>query len=184
MLLVVGTGHHYQFGAGVHFGGDCCTEADETAFAEMLRELTDAYAVQVIAEELNLQALKEVGKSTSVMQTVATALAIPHLFCDPNRQERQQLGIRTESDIRMSVFPKTLTEDVVQALTVESWRRRELEWLRRLDAVKSKRVLFVCGANHISTLTPLAQTQGFGVKVVHIAWRPYPSLKSLGSQSR
>jgi len=170
MLLVIGTGHHYQLGAGVRFGDDYCTEEDAMAFANLLRELTVTHGVHVLAEELNQQALEEVDKNTSVVQMVAAEQAMPHLFCEPDRQERHQLGIRTENDIRISAFPKTLTEDVVQALSTESWRHREMEWLRRLDAVKSEVVLFVCGANHIPTFVPLAQEQGFAITVVHAAW--------------
>lgn len=170
LLLVVGTGHHYQFGAGVHFGDDCCTEECEVAFTKMLRELTVAHGIRLLAEELNQQALEEVDKNTSVVQAIAAELSIPHLFCDPDRQERYDLGIKTENDIRISAFPKTLPEDVVQTLCAESWRRRELEWLRRLDAVKSKVVLFVCGANHVPTFVPMALAQGIAIKVAHTAW--------------
>jgi len=170
MLYVIGTGHHYQFGTGVRFGEGHCTEADQTAFAEMLRNLTTKLAIQVLAEELNGQALEEVGKTTSVLQLVAAERAVPHLFCEPDRRERGPLGIRGENEIRISSFPNRLDEEAVQTLVAESWRRRELEWLRRLDAVRSKNVLFVCGARHISTFVQLALDKGFGCTVVHAAW--------------
>jgi len=170
MLFIVGTDHNYQFGAGVRYGEDHCSEADQAAFAHMLRDLATTLAAEVLAEELNGQALEEVGRTKSVMQLVAAEGAIPHLFCEPDRQERRILGIRVDNEIRISAFPKVLDEHTVQALVSESWRRRELEWLRRLDTVRSKNVLFVCGAQHISTFASLAREHGFECKVVHAAW--------------
>jgi len=170
MLYIVGTGHHYQFGAGARFGQDHCTESDESEFAQMLRDLFTSAAADVLAEELNQQALEEVGRGKSVMQLIAAELSASHMFCEPDRAERVNLGIRVENEIRISAFPKTVDEEVVQTLSAESWRRREQEWLRRLDAVKSKNVIFVCGADHIATFVPLAQEQGFKCNVVHYHW--------------
>jgi hypothetical protein len=172
MLHIAGTSHHYQFGAGVRFGPDHCTEADERAFVELLHNLAHSCAAEVFAEELNQQALAEVGKTSSVMQLVAATLKLPHLFCEPDRAERTALKIMDENEIRFSVFPKRLDEAVVQARAAESWRRREQEWLQRLVIAKSKNVVFVCGANHISTFVPLAQAEGFECKVVHAHWQP------------
>lgn len=170
MLYIIGTSHHYQFGAGVRFGRSYCTEADQSALAEMLRDLAVSFSAEVLAEELNQRALTEVEKTASVMQSVAAELAIPHLFCEPDRAERVNLGIRDENEIRISAFPDKLDEAVVQRLVVESWRRREKEWLRRLVVAKTKNVVFVCGADHIETFVPLAQEQGFECKVLHANW--------------
>ena len=170
MLYIVGTGHHYQFGTGARFGQDCCTEPDERAFAQMLRDLIATVGGEVLAEELNQQALEEVGKTISVMQRIATEASAPHIFCEPDRAERVKLGIKDENEIRISAFPRSLDEALVQSLAADSWRRREQEWLLRLDAVKSKNVILVCGANHIATFVPLAQEQGFDCKVMHVNW--------------
>lgn len=171
MLFIVGTGHHFQFGAGVSFGHDHCTEANQSSFAEMLRNLTMACRADILAEELNQQALAEMGRTASVVQLVATELAIPHLFCEPDRAERIVLGIMDENEIRISAFPKSVEEATVQTLVAESWRRREEEWLRRLIELKSKNIVFVCGACHVSTFVSLAMEQGFECQVAHANWK-------------
>lgn len=170
MLHIIGTGHHYQFGSSVRFGNYRCSAEDQNAFARLLRDLATSCVADVLAEELNPQALEEVGKTTSVMQLVAAELAIPHLFCEPDRTERAKLGIRDENEIRVSSFPNDLHESVVQSLLAESWRRREQEWLRRLVGARSKNVVFVCGSEHISTFVAFAQQQGVQCKVVDDSW--------------
>lgn len=171
MLHIVGTGHHYQFGTGAQFGRDRCSKSDERAFAFMLRILASSVAAEVFAEELNAQALTEVGKDRSVVQALAMELSRDHMFCEPDRQERVSLGIKMENDIRISAFQESLDEDAVQELVVESWRRREQEWLRRLQPLRSRTVIFICGANHIESFVPLAREYGHECQVVHANWR-------------
>jgi hypothetical protein len=171
MLYIIGTSHHYQFGAGVRFGQDECTVADQSAFTEMLYDVIASFGGEVLAEEANQQAIEEVGKKTSVVQQVATQKAVPRMFCEPDRAERVTLGIRNENQIRIAAYPGELEEAEVQKQVADSWRLREQEWLRRLEDVKSKIVVFVCGANHVLTFVPLAEEQGFVCKVVHADWQ-------------
>jgi hypothetical protein len=169
-LHIVGTGHHYQFGAGISFGGFSCSAKDHIVFAKMLRKLATSVAAETIAEEANEQALRDVGSRASVPQLVAHKLKIFHLFCDPDRTERQLLGIHEENMIRVSAFPEMLNEATVQQLSAQSWRRREEEWLRRLNNIKATRIIFICGAEHIATFPALAVQRGFQVVVEHATW--------------
>jgi hypothetical protein len=137
---------------------------------QMLRDLSVSCSAEAIAEELNEQALQEVGSDASVPQLLARELNIPHLFCDPDRTERLALGIRDENSIRISAFPKDLDEESVRILIDESWKRREEEWIRRLRGLAVSRLVFVCGADHISTFAPLATEHGFQVSVAHRDW--------------
>ena len=167
---IVGTGHHYQLGAGFAFGGFQCTTEDQAAFLSMLRELVQREFLGAVAEELNQQALQEAGGSRSVPQALAAELGLPHLFCEPDRTERTQLGIRDENSIRISAFPKTLDATIVQRLAAESWRLWEEEWLKRLVRLNSSRTLFVCGANHVGPFVARATDHGFQVVVSHANW--------------
>lgn len=150
---------------------DVCSSEDHAAFAQVLKELALSFDVGAIAEELNQQALEEVGSQVSVPQLVAAELQLPHLFCEPNRAERASMGIRAENEIRLSRFPDTLDEPTIKRLVAESWRLREDEWLRRLRELTADRVLFVCGADHIATFVPLARNGGVLVNVAHEDWQ-------------
>ena len=170
LLYVVGTSHHYQFGAGIRFGEYTCSTDDQVAFSQMLRSLAVSKSVEVIAEELNEQALQEVGSKISIPKLLAQELRLQHIFCEPNRVERTNMGIFDENEIRISVFPNTLDEVAVQKLVKESWERREEEWIHRLSGIVASRLIFVCGSNHIVTFVPLVAERGFQPIVVHENW--------------
>ncbi|MBK1888448.1 hypothetical protein Undi14_00275 [Undibacterium sp. 14-3-2] len=171
-LHIVGTGHHYQFGAGMKFGAYECTLEDQAVFLAMLRSLAESVKADAIAEELSEQSLSEVGATASVPQLLARGLGLVHLFCDPNRDERRTLGIFDDNAIRLSGFPsKKPDETEIQRRIDESCRFREEEWLRRLQALPSSQILFVCGANHVNTFQLLAIDAGFKVSVAYADWK-------------
>lgn len=167
---VIGTGHHYQFGAGVKFGQVECSSADAHAFAEYLLQLAKTTRARLIAEELNFQALHEVGASISVPQQVAALLCISHLFCEPDREERASLGIMDENTVRALAFMEHLPEPVIQARLQDHWRRREEEWHKRIAQAALSPVLFVCGSNHSNTFSELLRTHGVEVTVEQGNW--------------
>lgn len=170
-LHIVGTGHHYQYGSGRSFGGYICTDEDEAAFAETLRVVAQRVSADLIAEELNIQALHEMGADRSVPQSVASALHLPHLFCEPNRTERLTLGIYEDTAILVSAFPEQVSEAEFLRLSADSWRRREEEWCRRLCLSAAQRIVFICGSDHIASFPSLAETKGFIVTIAERDWK-------------
>lgn len=171
-IHIVGTGHHYQFGAEASFGACKCTHADADAFVGMLRQLIKQSSIDVLVEELNQQALQEIACSRPVVQSLAAELALPHLFCDPNRAERVSLGIQDENEIRARASFKSLPEQEVERRVAKSRDLREEEWWKRITFLDSSRVLLVCGANHVSTVSARAAHHGFQATVAHEDWKP------------
>jgi hypothetical protein len=169
-LFIVGTAHHLQYGAGITFGGQLCTESGQVAFEQLLRKLCSEVSADTIAEELSQQSMKEVGSIESVPHIIAKEAGLPHIFCDPNREERRQLGILDENEIRMSKWPKVFEEPGVQRLLAESNRRREAEWLRRIQEMNGARVILVCGAIHSDAVAQLAQSRLFKATIIHRDW--------------
>ncbi len=167
---VVGTGHHFQFGSGVKFGRDECTLEQAQAFSAYLLGLAETIGAKLVAEELNLQALQEVGASISVPQQVAAFLRIAHLFCEPNREERASLGIMEENALRALGFIENQSEGNIQARLRDHWRRREVEWYKRIADATLSPALFICGSNHSSTFSDLLRANGIEVTVQHSNW--------------
>lgn len=154
MVIIVGTSHTIQ-----------TTDIELRAFLELLcRE----YNVRGVAEEMSTQALTEKGCSVSIPMDVSRTLGVPHRFCDPDREKRAKLGIRQENDIRLDGFlsNSSLSEAEVAACLAESNARRERYWLDQLRQFNVWPVLFVCGANHVTSFTRLLKQEGV---VVHIA---------------
>jgi len=111
------------------------------AFKDHLRNAVHKCAVRLIAEEMSIEVLQ--GRST-VGCEIAKEENLFHVLCDPTRAERLALGIsecNTDSDIM----------------------KRENEWLSRIAQCGEYPVLFVCGANHVSSFEqqlPKSRTSG------------------------
>lgn len=158
MVIVVGTSHTIQVA--------------DLELKPFLESLCQDFKVHAVAEEMNEEALAEKNCTESVPMQAASALQIPHRFCDPNRAARAELGIRQENDIRISAFPSTLSESEVAMRLAESHAKRERYWLEQLRSLNLWPVLFVCGADHVASFCHLLQQEDI---VLHIAAEDWAS---------
>ena len=171
VVHLIGTSHHYQYGVGAKRGKTACTGAQEGAFREFVRSKALACHAKVIAEELNDDGLREAGKPVSVLQALANELGLRHLFCEPDRTERAKLGVAEETLIRMLALINDQLEAEVQAQMDEQFRIRETVWLQRLASLSVWPVLFVCGADHVSSFSARLAANGASVRIVQNDWQ-------------
>jgi hypothetical protein len=110
--------------------------------------------------------------SATIPMLLASDAKMAHRFCDPNREERARLGIRQENDIRIQAWLSNskLSEFEILAQVVESHARRERHWLERLNDFNVWPVLFVCGADHITSFRQLLDQQGIAAHVAAEDW--------------
>jgi len=136
-IYIIGTRHSYQIRPqdAPNDGAD--------AFKKHLWNAVRKYEIKLIAEEMSIEALK--GRHTVGFE-IAKEENLPHILCDPTSLERQALGI-SESD------------------TLSDLAKRENEWLRRILKHNEDPVLFVCGANHVSSFGQRCQKQGLEVGI-------------------
>ena len=169
-LYLIGTDHVYQFGAGAKFGRTVCKPSQEEAFRILLMDACENYGVAAIAEELNEQALLEVGKEVSVPRAVASSLRLPHRYCEPNRDERLQLGISDENTVTAfgQLSGKTNTE--IEHLILVEWQKREQLWLEHVRELGAWPVLFICGSSHVPSFTELLRSETVACHVVASDW--------------
>lgn len=171
-LLLIGTRHTYQYGAGNAWNSEApCTPEDEHAFRQMLTDVVAEHNVCCIAEEMNEDGLAEANKIESVPQIIAGILGLPHVFCELNRRERVALGIRQENDIRIAAFFDEKSEEYVEAALKDQFHRRESVWLDRVEAIGTWPVLFICGANHVPSFAALLQEAGVECEVLYLNWK-------------
>lgn len=171
-LVLVGTSHTYQYGAGNAWSSKAtCTPEAEQAFRKMLIDAAAKHGVGGIAEEMNEDGLAEAEKSASVQQLIAGILGLPHMFCELNRQERLVLGIEQENEIRISAFMNGKSLEDVEAALKEQFLRRESVWLQRVEALGAWPVLFICGANHVPSFSTLLRQRGVECEVLDADWQ-------------
>lgn len=99
-------------------------------FINFVHEKCRLLGVDLIAEEFSEYAVELNHAQDSTAKRVAREIRIPHLFCDPNPRERQELGIQNIAD-------------------------REKEWLRRIIGSGYSHILFICGDDHLESFQSL-----------------------------
>ncbi len=151
-------------------------DGDSVTFAKYLSAFCSDNRIDLIAEELNEEAIAKWQAGGSVAKSVASRLFIRHCFCDPDREERQRLGVLTDQEAAKKLgFASSWTsqQDVlVLAEVKKSWLARENFWLERLREVTFMRCAFVLGAKHVATFRDLLRAQGFTVHIVKENWKP------------
>ena len=128
--------------------------------------------IRAVAEEMNEEALTEKNCTASIPMEIASALQMPHRFCDPNRTERTKLEIRQENEIRIQAWllSTTLSDSELAARVKESYAMRERYWLEQLRTLNAWPVLFICGADHVASFCELLKQQSIAAHVAAEDW--------------
>lgn len=157
-IIVVGTSHTIQIA--------------DPELKPFLETLCREFNVLAVAEEMNEEALAEKDCTASIPMQIASALQMPHRFCDPNRTEREKLEIRQENQIRTQAWlsNSTLSESEIAARVTESHVKRERYWLEQLHSLNVWPILFICGANHVASFCKLLKQQSIAAHVAAEDW--------------
>jgi hypothetical protein len=113
----------------------------------------------IIAEELNIEAIHLWKASDSVARRVASSLDIDHLFCDPDSDQRKILGIKDRNEIARDLgYGRVLTNqqsNEVDIIERSYWERREKYWLDRLLEESFQKCFFLMGSVHMDSFCSL-----------------------------
>ena len=164
IVVLVGTSHSIQMATG----GTCQQLVDR--FEAFLTNLCATKGIRGVAEELNPEALALRNRSTSIPQRIAVARKLEHRFCDPNRQERADLGIVEETQIEMKAWVHEWSKNETATQQTMHRTMRERLWLRELNRMEQWPVLFVCGANHMSSFQQILEQDNITVCVAAKDW--------------
>ncbi len=168
ICYLIGTNHAHQL------EGD--KDGDSVAFATYLTALCSDNRIDLMAEELNEEAITLWKAQGSVVRSVASRLSICHLFCDPKREDRRRLSILTVGEAAKKLgYELSWTREqnaAVEAEARKTWPARERFWLERLRQVPFNRCAFVLGAEHVHTFGNLLSSEGFTVHVAQSYWKP------------
>lgn len=145
-------------------------------FGQYLTKFCVNANIDLLAEELNQEAVTLWRAKESVARTVATRLSINHLFCDPTLVDRRCLGILPPKEIASNLgYGRCRTSEQEAILTAEekkTWSIREQFWLEQLGTVCFQECAFILGSSHVETFSALLTTKGIQVHVAHRLWVP------------
>ena len=170
-IVLVGTDHRFQRPAN----GPYAKETER--FRNTIRALCRQHKINAIAEEMSLHALLERGVSESGAQQLCAELCLHHLLADPSPEERRELAIRQDNDVRAEHLfdnwtPEQIEADVLARGSATSDRIREQYWLRRIQMLDVWPLLFICGADHFTPFATLLRDAGVNVVESYQDWEP------------
>lgn len=131
--------------------------------ARALVAICMAKKIDFIAEELSEDALEIQGSSHSTCLEVARGARVEHLFCDPDREERQRIGIPTVEQLKteLKIGRAMSTHDEARLISKERefWPRREAYWLAKIRSLQLTCGIFVCGRDHRESFQNLLRAE-------------------------
>lgn len=117
-------------------------------FTDSIRERCYSHSIDLIAEEFSEYLVKLNHAQDSTARRAAKELDLPHLFCDPNPNECQKLGIE----------PGIENDD--------NYEKREKEWLKRIIISRKSCILFICGDDHLESFKARIIGSGHSAEIV------------------
>jgi hypothetical protein len=124
------------------------------SFANSIKKHIKNLKVTVITEDLSEDVLEQQNVSKSTAQIVAREFPIKHIFCDPSKKEREDLGIPSYNEVSVEEFRRS------------SFPKIERFWLNSIIDLKGETILFICGKNHVENFKGLLEENGFRVTIL------------------
>ena len=162
----MGVNHAHQYPGNPHGSSE--------NFTSFLESESRRYDIDLLAEEMSLEALRRQHLKISSVQMVATRLEIRHVLCDPDQLERERLGIPSTEEIKAELaIGACMTDTQISILDKKErsfWPKREEEWLRRANTINHRTCLFVIGSAHIPTFFSLLNQSNYQTTVLCERW--------------
>lgn len=150
MIFLIGVNHKAQY---IKKG------IDNTKFKAFLKRKIEETKADLIAEEMSEYELKVNGMTNSIPRAVAEELGIKHLYCDPDKKQRKELGILEEKDIIAKICGGKVLRPRDQERFIKirdtMWDKREIFWFQKLMKFNFKKCIFVLGSDHVDNFLNL-----------------------------
>jgi hypothetical protein len=180
MIHIVGTCHKTQILTDLvrKKALGAAPPAKLAAFKKYLAQTARRLGAVAIAEEMSEDRILGYGHNAeSVAQSVAHDLKIAHVYCEPDKNARRELGLRAGQEMthHASDIAKRDRRDFEEVYRVEvrkQFRIREAFWASRLEPYRPQDnpILFVCGADHCKTFLKTLQQVRVDARVCCADW--------------
>jgi hypothetical protein len=155
-------------------------------FYEYLSVEAERIDADLLAEEMNEEELAlyaDHGARDSVARRVALEQQRKHLFINPDRRDRERLGITKEQIRQERNGQAALTDEQYEEICRQEFARRENRWLQHLQSVSFHYCICIIGSKHIPTFPSLlsANRMDHSILVANFTPKWFASLPSSGS---
>lgn len=171
MIYLLGVDHRIQ-----HDGPLGPRPEHTEAFINAVTKMIDELDIEILMEEYNEDAKRWDQVTQSVIEKIAYAKELEHIFCEPSLEERKANGILTETQIFKKLGFDNLTDlnveqkALVDEEQIKHYAVREVLWYDTIKDDIESNMLCVIGASHISTFGNLLKKKGNDHKVLSENW--------------
>jgi hypothetical protein len=100
----------------------------------------------------------EAAQGGSIAKDAAASIPLPYIRCDPNRRQREALGIPSDDEMVTQACDAAgldMAKRDAHLLRIERkyYPVREKFWLDQIRGHRFRSVVLVCGADHVPTFT-------------------------------
>ncbi len=151
MIYVVGVFHHLQY-------YPVTDPYKSYGFYEYIYGMCRRHAIDIVVEEFNEEAINNTcGATDSVCRVVANSLELKHVFCEANSNIRKELGISVCDNLKKETDKNNWKKRKRYKENKADFSRRENYWIEVIREstqceVNQRRILFVCGNNHVGRI--------------------------------
>lgn len=150
----------------------------------LMKSLAIKKQIDCIAEEFSEDALKLWEAKDSISRMISVELGIEHCFCDPNREQRDKLGIKTKiyddilDELGIEEGREVLSDEErrkIEKLEELYWSSREKFWLDKLNKLKGanfKNCLFISAFRHTNRFHKLLMKNSYSSVILVEKWQP------------
>ncbi|MEW6584243.1 MAG: hypothetical protein AB1442_01380 [Nitrospirota bacterium] len=168
MVYLIGVAHRVQY------TNDKSDPGEIMRFSAFLEMKALKLKITCIAEELNAEVLREKKATACTALAVTRKLNIEHRFCEPDRSEREALGIPSERiHTKAPVGDGDSRKDIGERIRKERekyFELRERFWIDRIEDKIDEPIFFICGADHVGSFGTLLSEKGYDVEVLIEDW--------------
>ena len=165
-VFVLGTCHALQCGAA-----ECGADRIDRLEQEIRRVLSE-YGIKRVAEEMSEDGLREILGEKATQETVCQRVSPDHIpvgLVDLGKRERTCLSL-SDDDIARFVVERVVDNSEwkrIRELLIDFCGSvRESVWVARVLSGGEWPVLFVCGADHVDSVTRLFEGKGVQVTII------------------
>ena len=110
-----------------------------------------------------------------VARDISNKLNIKHIFCEPTKSDRRELGILNENKICELLGIDILSlnkedEDRLKEKHKEYSPIREKFWFEQFFEFRNQKILMIIGAGHTSSFSEILKNNGCDYKIVNENW--------------
>jgi len=141
-------------------------------FKDYLQQKIKQFVPDIIVEEFSEEALEINRTKNTIAQDMAKQQNIEYIFCDPNSEQREKIGIPSRSKIKKElningpVYWNSTQDKQIKKEQIKYFPIREKYWIDEIKNKPFSKMIFICGRDHLKSFKILLKKYKYEVYIL------------------